>query len=201
MCAACVLVACADDDAPADSTPASETSGETSGETSAAPSGATSPDPATDDGLFVDPEGAYVMEVDPSWDFQVSGEDGVPEGVEAWFVGVPSELFAPNVNVQVEEVGPVGLELYLDASVEKAPGQLDDLTVLDQSVIELDDGRLVGRLEYTASAGELPLQFVGIVSVEDGIASVATLSATPEQIDDLLDDVEPYLLTLRSTPS
>ena len=73
-----------------------------------------------------------------------------------------------------------GFELV---SVDVVEGTADDL----------------GVLEFTGTQNDRPLQFLATVAVHDHTAIVATFTAPVETFDELRCEVEPFLLTLRST--
>jgi hypothetical protein len=162
------------------------------------------PDPGIDGAvLFTDPEGDYTMWVNPDWpEFHGS----FISGVEAW--GIPTddpgevggEPFAPNVTVLAQDV-PAGVDIegYLELSIDGAPVLLEGFELVEAEVVEGPGGPLA-VMEYRGTTSGAALHFFAVFGLRADRAIIATFTALPDQYDDLLPGVEPYLFTLVPAP-
>ncbi|MCI0582724.1 MAG: DUF1795 domain-containing protein [Chloroflexi bacterium] len=158
------------------------------------PSPTSSPLPSGEIGsVFVDPEGGYVIEIDPAWTAAPAGI--VVEGIEFWFVAPVEDGFAPNVNVLTQTSGGMSLTAYLELSLQNAPAFVGDFELISSKEIEGAHVRL-GRLDYMGVVGGRSLHFLAVVALDDTTAYVATLTTPSESFKRLQRVVEPFLLTL-----
>lgn len=157
----------------------------------AAPAPTTTPLPGE---TFTDPEGDYTLLISPDWAeaFQLSPT----KGIEVWKVAPVVDGFGANVNVLTQPAGGKDLQGYLDAN-EKAMGSM---TVIDVRTVDAG-GTELGVFEYsgTPPGADRDLHFLSVISVADGTAVLATLTATEDAFTTLRPTVERYLLTLRRT--
>jgi hypothetical protein len=159
----------------------------------AEPAPATGPD--FDGVTFTDPQGAYRLDVDPTWetDPEPSGAD-----VESWRVGQGAA--SDRVDVTTSEVGDIDLDQYLQFVIERLP---DDFELREFRVVSVDESPAtdappqLGIVAYEAMRDGAPVAYLLVASVEHGTAVVATLTSRPERFDDARAAVEPYLMTLR----
>lgn len=144
---------------------------------------------------FVDPQGTYEIDVDPSW---IAQHGAIAAEIELWFVGPPSGQLATNVNVLTQNAPAVDLRGYLDLSVENADLLLEDGEVVDSGIVQGTYDQLA-FMEYRGVQAGNQLHFLGYFTVDQGTAVVATLTSTEDQFDQVRREAEPYLQTLRST--
>jgi hypothetical protein len=138
--------------------------------------------------LFVDPQGAYTMTIAPDW--SEIPDRPVPE-VEAWTVAPARDGFAANVTVLSQHVEGLDLERYMEVSGEN----IGEFEQTGSEIVTGTNGNELGVLEYHATDSDL--HYLGVVSVANSVAVVATLSAVDaEQLETLRPRVEPYMLTL-----
>jgi len=156
---------------------------------------ALTPAEVDDEGLFVDPQEQYAIELDPEWE---QGPD-VISGVESFLVAEPEGGFGPNLNVVAALDAPgVDEQGYVDAFIGNIDQFAPGAEVLDSGVVEGSDGRELGFVEYLADfGGPEDLHFLAIVDVADGGSASATLTAPPDRFDAIRADVEPYMLTIQ----
>lgn len=145
-----------------------------------------------DDGLFVDPQEEYAIELGPDW-------EQVPDfmsGSEGFVVAPPVDGFAPNVNVIVtRDAAGVDVAEYVELSIENMPNFVADGEVIDSGVLEGSD---LGFIEYTAEfPGPGTLHFLAVTAIADDQAVTATFTSTPDRFEELRREVEPYLRTLQ----
>ena len=139
--------------------------------------------------VFVDPQGTYTMTIAPDWS-EITDRPA-PE-VEAWRVAGEQDGFVANVNVLSQQVDGLDLERYLELSAEN----IGDFEQTGSEIVTGANGNQLGVLEYQATDSDI--HYLGVVSVENDVAVVATLSAVDaEQLAELRPRVEPYLLTLQ----
>jgi hypothetical protein len=145
--------------------------------------------------LFRDPQGTYTMSIGPDW-ARMPGT--AAQEIEFWALDPSQVGFADNVNVLTQDTLGMGLGEYMDTSAES----MGNLVVLDQYKVVGTNGNELGVLEsrgtpFGAPTDE-PLHFLTVVDVLDGVAIVATLSATLDTFDARRLAAEPYLLTLQA---
>lgn len=141
---------------------------------------------------YNDPEGAYVIQVDPAWEIQVGG---LAQGIEVWYVGPVEADFRPNLNLLTQSAPGVNLDQYAQVSVANAPSFIPDFALVGQSQIDAPGGRL-GVLEYTGSYQGRQLHFLAYYGVKNDRAVVATLTTPPISFASWRGAIEPYLKTL-----
>jgi hypothetical protein len=146
---------------------------------------------------FSDPDGSYEIEIDPEWERDDARAD---PGIEFWLVAKEFDGFFPNVNLLTQTVpSGLGLEEYVDLSIDGIDDYIDEADVIDERTVEGADGQELALLEYTGEVEGLPLHFLQLVTVDGDEAVVATYTAPDRRFDELRPDIEPYLYTLRSS--
>jgi hypothetical protein len=145
--------------------------------------------------LFADPQGFYEMEVDRRWPPSSSFADA---GVESWFVAGPVDGSSPVVVVFTQGTPANDLDEYLELSIALGPAQVLDFELVGAGVVE-GGAEQLGVVEYTGTTNDRLLHFLTIVALRDRTAVLAGFAAPPAAFDELRCEVEPYLLTLRST--
>ncbi len=139
--------------------------------------------------VFTDPGGAYRMLVPPKWEPTTAG---VPPGVEGWYVDLPRNGFAANVNVMDSAGVGMDLEEYMSMSVENAHEQVDGFVLLSQDRFNNPSGDELAVMEYRLD----DLRALGVVGIRDDHVVVATFVSREEDFYGLRPEVEPYLRTL-----
>jgi hypothetical protein len=162
---------------------------------SVAPS--TAPTSGPVDGAFIDPEGLYLMRVDPGWTYQAGG---FAEGIEFWFLGPPERGLQPNLNVLTQVTGGLSLTQYIKLSIRGAPAFMADFELVERGKVAGEFTEL-GVMRYTGSTAGTTrkLAFLAIFAVSGDRAIVATLTTPLKSFDDWRAEVEPYMLSLRPT--
>lgn len=131
-------------------------------------------------GAFTDPQGSYELEVDPAW---IPQHGSLAAEIEIWFLGRPRGPVASNVNVLTQLVPGLGLDEYVDLSVDNADLFIDEFELVSSGITQGTRDEL-GYMEYQGTQGGHRLHFLGYFAVEDGTAVVATLTAS---VDDFAD--------------
>ncbi len=139
--------------------------------------------------VFTDPGGAYRMVVPPKWE---PTTENVPAGVEAWFVDLPRNGFAANVNVMDSAGVGMDLEEYMSMSVTNAHELIDGFVDLSQDRFTSDSGEDLAMMEYRLN----DLRALGVVGIRNDHVVVATFVSREEDFQRLRKEVEPYLRTL-----
>lgn len=140
----------------------------------------------------------YTIYVDESW----SQSSAVAAPIDAlWFVDSGSE-FNTNVNVLTERLPVVmDLDAYADLSIKNAPTIIDsELRNLDRASVELANGDLAERIEWSTTMQGLQLRFLQVIVVDGRTAIVVTLSALEDDFATRVAEAEPYLLTVVAQP-
>jgi hypothetical protein len=157
---------------------------------------------AADAVRYDDPQGAYVVEIDPDWRVLPSSN---PE-VESWYTGTGNAEFNDNVIIATQEIGDVDLDQYLQLVIDEAPKSVEDFALREFRVVtteadpDSDEAPTqLGVVAYEGRRGDETFGFFFVASVEDGSAVVATLTSAQDRFDDVRADVEPYLMTLRQS--
>ncbi len=177
--------------AEAATTEAPSTSEETTTtETIAAPDDTPPEELALDGTLFVNDAGTYSMIIPADWDDSVPG---LPDDVDAWFVGPTEEGFTPNVNVLSLPSFGLGTEEYTELGVETLTSTDDSFEVLELTTIQNSVGVTVTRLVMQDDQ----LKFLQYSFVEGGEAITLTLTAPISSFDRTLVEVDPYILSLQ----
>lgn len=147
---------------------------------------------------FTDPDGSFSVGTGPTWVLQDEQVTGTANAT-FWTVGPVVDGFAPNVNIIIQPFRG-NIEEYVEFSVEQGPitPGVSDFRVSGRATVDGPGGEL-GVLRYTAFIAGRSLQFVGVAAVGDGEAVLATFTAPPGTFDELIGEVEPYLLTLERT--
>lgn len=146
---------------------------------------------------FTDPEGEYLVEVDPAWE---TAHGSVGEGVEVWLVGNFEDGFTANLNVATQPAQGLDLERYTAVSIENAPSVMEDFELLASERVDNDASELA-IIEWTGTQGGRSLHFLQTYLVHDDRAVVATFTAPTERFAAARAEVEPHLLTLRPPPT
>ena len=144
---------------------------------------------------YNDPEGAYAIQVDSSWEIQVGT---VAQGVEVWLLGPAEGDFRPNLNVLTQAAPGMSLADYTTASIANAPSLIADFKVVSEAQIQGSGGSLE-VLEYTGTAQGRQLHFLAVFGVHSDRAIVATLTTGGATFATWRPSVEPFLRTLRLT--
>lgn len=144
---------------------------------------------------FVDPDGAYTWEVDPSWP---TAHDSIAEGIEVWIVGEPVDGSTPNVNVMTQVIPPMTLSEYLQVSVDSLPRLDPDAILFDSGVLN-GGAQEIAYVDYLADFGNGQIRFLGYFTVLNDRAVVLTLATDPELTDEIRVDVVPFMSTLVQT--
>ncbi len=171
---------------------ASTTTADSDATTTTESSSGTAEGPFVDGGsVFEDPQGTYVIDVDPAWETGA----GPTSEIEVWFIGSGDDQFRNNVNVLTQDTQGRDLQEYMDYSAQNLGG----LTLISSNVETGAAGNEIGIIEYTGTiaGAPIPLHVVATVIVEDGQAAVATLTTTLDTFADSRAAVEPFLRTLR----
>lgn len=154
--------------------------------------------PPLDGESFADPQGKYTMTLGPLWVTR-TGLVGASE-TEAWLIAPADHGFAPNVNVATEPAPGLDLAGYLALSVKQGPQILSQFHAVGVHTITGTYGQALGAVEYTASSSAGPFHFFAVVTLHNGQAVVATLTAPDDaSFAALRKQVEPYFDTLRAT--
>ncbi|MGF1666416.1 MAG: hypothetical protein ACFCVC_09120 [Acidimicrobiia bacterium] len=84
-------------------------------------------------------------------------------------------------------------------SIASAPALLKNFEMVESQVLE---GALqqLAIMEYRGTASGADLRFFAVFGLRPDRAVIATFTALPGQYDDLLPEIEPYLLTLVPAP-
>ena len=92
------------------------------------------------------------------------------------------------------------LEAYLDLTEAQAQDSVDitDVQILDRRTVAGPGGDL-GVLEYSGTVAGVALRFVGVAALDGDRATLVTFTAPPAAYAELVDEVEPYLLTVEQT--
>lgn len=178
----------------------SDTSGAAS--TSPTPAATSTPSPASSPsaaastlpsalagGAYVDPDG-FSITYPKDWKVR-------PDVAGLQVIGTPAKQAAPdfadNVGVLLENTQMKGLtaEQYVKASVQNAPKQVPDFTVITMDA-------KAGTLEYTGTV-QRPLHFLARVVVKDGKAFTATFTATAATFAGDRPAAEKVLTSLKAT--
>lgn len=141
---------------------------------------------------FTDPEGVYLMNVNPEW---VSNPGGL-QGMEIWMVGQASGDRS-NLNLLTALDGGGDLDTYMDGMLRGVGATTDNVNEVGRQVIEGAVGQELGLLELTGTQANQDLHFLIAVIMDGRTVVVATLTSIPETFADTRAAVEPYLLTLR----
>ncbi|MGH1491132.1 MAG: hypothetical protein ACRBK7_17355 [Acidimicrobiales bacterium] len=112
--------------------------------------------------------------------------------IEIWSVAPASDNFVANVNVLTQDAPGLDALSYLELSIETAPLFLDDLELIDQSIVQGASGQTLATMEFTGDE----LHYLGFYAVGSDKAVVATLTAPPDQFGAIQAEVSPYLATL-----
>jgi hypothetical protein len=161
---------------------------------SAEPAPRTAPDPEAQ--RFVDPQGAYTLEIDPAWAPQAASRD-----VERWIVDAAGD----SVTIETATVVDTDLDQYLQGVIEEAPDAVEDFRLREFRVITTEPApgeeqsrpHQLGLVAYEGIEGGEPRGFYIVASVERGTAIVATMITDEPRFDATRASVEPFLLTLR----
>ena len=142
------------------------------------------------------PKGATACASHPEWIHDADAGAGL---ADIWFLApTPVGEFGSNVNVIVQDVDSVGLDDYMKASLDNLAAFIDDPVVRSHTRVAAPDGAELGRIEYTGIVDGQRLSFLQYIDVDDGTAVVATLTAAPEDFDDLSATVAPFLATVEA---
>lgn len=155
----------------------------------------TGPDDAV---AFSDPGGTFRLGTDPTW--VLRDDAAAPPGVTFWTVGPITDGFEPNVNAFTQPAPVPDVEAYLDlteAQAQDSP-EITDVEILERRTVAGPGGQL-GVLEYRGTVGGVALRFMGVAAVDGERATLVTFTASPGGYAELVDDVEPYLLTVEQT--
>lgn len=140
---------------------------------------------------FRDPEGLYVIDVDPSW-MEIESVDGW----ETWAVEPPGEGFTSHVGVLAFDGAPVGdLESYGALEAENLQRDVENAVIFSQGVVEGAYGELY-EIQYGTTAYGEPVEAIAVIAVASDTTVVAAVMVDSEARS-LLEMVRPYLLTLR----
>ncbi|MEY4372514.1 MAG: hypothetical protein RL219_1283 [Actinomycetota bacterium] len=141
---------------------------------------------------FRDPQGFYVIDIDPSWERRT---DVPSPSVEVWSMGEAVDEFQPNVNILRDAPGGRDLVQYMEFSADN----LGSLSLVGKAVVKGKFGNELGVFEYTGRVpqADRSLHFLAIVMVTPEHAIVATLSVVESAFDDIRKQVEPFMRTLR----
>lgn len=141
---------------------------------------------------FRDPQGFYVIDIDPTWDRRT---DVPSPSVEVWSMGEAVDEFQSNVNILRDAPGGRDLVQYMEYSADN----LGSLTLVGKAVVKGQFGNELGVFEYTGRVpqADRSLHFLAIVMVTSDHAIVATLTAVESAFADIRKEVEPFMRTLR----
>jgi hypothetical protein len=151
--------------------------------------GAASPSIGT---TYQDPERAYTIQVDPTWESNVGG---FAQGIEIWFIGPPENGFRPNVNLLTQSAPGLSLADYTAASIRSAPALISEFSLVTSSQLGSD----LELMEYTGTTQGKALHFLAVFGVHADRAVIATLTAPSDSFPNWRPRIEPYLRTLRLT--
>jgi hypothetical protein len=185
-------MACGDDAPPSDATDDSSAR-PASTQQSAAPQ-----DTPPGGEVFTDPEGTYEIDVGPTWSMGDASALGAQAAeIEFWDVGSRAEGLQPNINIQTQATGGMSLEEFLRISTE---GPTAVPNIIESDVTTSSSGDPMILLEYqTRVLPDVPQQHLTAVAIASGADTVlATFTAANAAYDELIAEVEPYLLTLRA---
>ncbi|MCB1031909.1 MAG: hypothetical protein KDA95_11260 [Acidimicrobiales bacterium] len=162
-------------------------------------------EPSEDPDLPADPGGdlfsneaeGWAIQVGPSWTTQDGSQ--IPGGAQAsfWMIADAQGGFAPNVNVLVSPaVG--GLQKFIDDTELSLSGILENAEIHEAELRVNTIGQQAAFFEYSGSAQSQSIRFfASAVEVADGIA-LATFTVPEDRVDELKDEVVPYLATLQA---
>ncbi len=156
------------------------------------------PAPPEDAVAFADPGGTFRLGTDPTW--VLRDPASAPTGVTFWTVGPTTDGFDPNVNAFTQPAPVADLEAYLDLTEAQAQDSADitDVQFLDRRTVAGPGGDL-GVLEYSGTVAGVALRFIGVAALDGDRATLVTFTAPPAAYAELVDEVEPYLLTVEQT--
>lgn len=143
---------------------------------------------------FADPEGEYRLTISPTWK---ADHGSYVKGVEVWYLGpTGTGTFVPNINILTQTIpATMTLEQYLKLSIDGAPRLLTEFRNIGSQIVRGKNARLA-VWEFASKSKGLSFRHLGIFTVKDGTAVVATLTSTAAKYPALRRAVKPFLLTL-----
>lgn len=147
-------------------------------------------------GVFSDPQGSYELDVDRAW---IPQHGSLTAEIEIWYLGRPRGPIAANLNVLTQLVPGVGLDEYLDLSVDNADLFINEFELISSGITQGTRDEL-GYMEYRGTQGGHRLHFLAYFAVRDGTAVVATLTASVDEFADARREAETYMQTLHALP-
>lgn len=148
------------------------------------------------EGTFSDPQGSYELDVDPEW---IPQHGSLTAEIEIWYLGRPRGPIAANLNVLTQLVPGVGLDEYVDLSVDNADLFIDEFELISAGITQGTRDEL-GYMEYQGTQGGHRLHFLAYFAVRDGMAVVATLTASVDEFTEARGEAEHYMQTLHALP-
>lgn len=144
--------------------------------------------------VFTDPEGAYTMQISPSW---IDASDEFPGDIEGWFTGEESADFAENVNVLTDSIpSSTPLAAILEASIGELEGQFPSFALIRSELVAGTSHPELGLLEYSAVQQGLDLRFIQVFGVWNDTLVVFTGSTDGRLGEEGANRLRPYALTL-----
>lgn len=134
------------------------------------------------------------LEVSPQWN-----EMGSTGTSATWSLNYPDAPEA-NVNVVSSSVGELTTQGFIDASIGSLQA-LGDITIVDSGVRTGPNENEYGFIESQGELASTPgvqLHLYATISVKDGTATVATLNCEQGSYAAIIEEVRPYLETVKT---
>lgn len=144
--------------------------------------------------LWTSPEGTFSMEISPDWTEMNAGS-----AVITWSIN-NADAPEANVNITSSQVGQFTAQDYVDVTIASL-ANLGTLEVVESGVKEGANGKELGYIETKGEVTSNPgvkVHFYVTVSTGNGLATVATFSATENNYSAAINLVRPYLETLQT---
>jgi Domain of unknown function (DUF4328) len=138
--------------------------------------------------LFEDPEGQYVMRIDPTWERLT----GTPTGQEAFGVSAPGEGGQASVLLVSGNDATISASAFAN---ELAAGLPPGFTVVARGSV----ADSAGALDYLETRAPDGTHGYAVVAVTGDVWVLAEFAAPPGTYEDLLSEVTEYLHTLEPT--
>jgi hypothetical protein len=138
---------------------------------------------------FSDPQGAYTIVVDPTW-------QSVPfEDKAMWLVGKDIGEFAPNLSVTVGDSDVPDVATYV-ADAARSAGKM---RYVDSALVAGPDGRDLGVVEYSiVQGGDREVRFLAYIDLVGDNLVIAGLGVSAASFEQVRALVEPYMQTLKA---
>lgn len=164
------------------------------GATTSAPEPTDGPE-AADDGTTFEGDG-YLIDAGPTW---TESDLSMARGIQFWSIGSTIGGLQPNVNVLVQDrtADTETLADYQAVSEDGVAGL--DGELVSSEIVTGSEGQELFEMEFVAEQQGTELHFLAYAAEVEGGFALATFTAPAEAYDDVVGEVQPYLVTLRAS--